>query len=31
MPRNEFKNRRIEVGFTVILRVEVLIVWGLWV
>jgi hypothetical protein len=31
MPRNEFKNRKIEVGFTVILRVEVLIVWGLWV
>jgi hypothetical protein len=26
MSRNEFKNRRIEVGFTVILRIEVLIV-----
>jgi hypothetical protein len=31
MSRNEFKNRGIEVGFIVILRVEVLIVWGLWV
>ena len=31
MPRNDFKYRGIEVGFTVILRVEVLDVWGLWV